>query len=110
MSVISDVVAQSLDSKFVKFDETGKIGPIRILTVDRVYADEGKYADQDGMSYQIGFEGDRILNTTSKRLMRCLQAVNANDVIEVTRSGSGKDTDYFVRVIERAQTQKTDVI
>ena len=110
MSIVNEVVAQSLDSKFVKFDETGKIGPIRILSVDRIYAEDGKYADQDGMSYQIGFEGARILNTTSKRLMRCLQEVDSGDLIEITRTGSGMSTDYFVRVIERAQTQNTDVI
>jgi len=110
MSIINDVVAQSIESKFLKFDETGKIGPIRILSVDRVYADNPEYADKDGMRYELTFEGGRILNTTSRRLMRCLQEVNSGDLIEITRTGAGTGSDFFVRIVERAQTQKTDVI
>ena len=110
MSIINDVVAQSIESKFVKFNEAGKVGPIRILSVDRVYADDPEYADKDGMRYEITFEGGRILTTTSKRLMRCLQEVNSGDVIEITRTGAGMASDYFVRIIEHAQTQKTDVV
>lgn len=108
MSIINQNIAQSLDSKFLKFDETGKIGPLRIQTVERVFADDPKYGDKEGMRYELTFEGGRILNTVSRRLMRRLQDVNTGDLVEITRTGNGMNTDYFVRVLERAQTQKAD--
>jgi hypothetical protein len=108
VSIINQNIAQSLDSKFLKFDETGKIGPLRIQTVERVFADDPKYGDKEGMRYELTFEGGRILNTVSRRLMRRLQDVNTGDLVEITRTGNGMNTDYFVRVLERAQTQKAD--
>lgn len=109
MSVINDHVAQTLESKFLKFGPDGKIGPVRILSVERIYADDPKFGDKEGMKYELTFEGGKILNSVSRRLMRCLKDVNAGDVIEITRTGSGMTTDFYVRVIERSPTQKADM-
>ncbi|MBI2550895.1 hypothetical protein HYV73_00935 [Candidatus Uhrbacteria bacterium] len=108
MSVINEHIAQTLESKFLKFGPDGKIGPIRIITVERIFADDPKFGDKEGMKFELTFEGGRILNTVSRRLMRCLRDVNSGDLIEITRTGSGMNTDFFVRIIERAETQKAD--
>ena len=99
---MNEEIEKSLAGQYLKFDETGKIGPLRVTELKRVEAPDPKYADTEGKRYEIWFEEDgdeMVLTTTSKRLIKELIGVEVGDVIEITRVGEGFSTQYSVRKV-----------
>lgn len=97
----TDVVS-TLGGRFLKFDAEGKLGPVRVLGVEYVVANDPKFGDESGHQYQVLCEGDQVLSTTSKRLIRALAAVDAGDRIVIERTGERFETDYVIRIVEKS--------
>lgn len=101
-NLLDDGIISTLGGKYLKFDETGKLGPVRVLGVEYVLANDPKYGDAQGYQYLIRCEGDQVITTTSKRLIRALGSIDVGDRIVIERRGEKFETDYNIQVVEKS--------